>query len=46
MLEPLFYGTTTPLLAYFTFKKLILDPYEQRRRVKQREKQMAASRAR
>ena len=27
-MQPIFYGTVAPLLAWFTFKKLVLDPYE------------------
>ncbi len=46
MLQPLFYGTTVPLALYFTFKKLILDPYERKRRKKEREKRMSACKER
>ena len=42
----MFYGTVTPLVAYFTFKKLVLDPYEQHRKLKERLKLIAASRER
>jgi len=33
------------LLAYFTVKKLIMDPYEQRKKEKERRKKMQANRA-
>ena len=46
LLQPLFYGTVTPLLLYFAFKKLVLDPYEERRRRAERRKQLEASKER
>ncbi|XP_023330820.1 dnaJ homolog subfamily C member 11 isoform X2 [Eurytemora carolleeae] len=38
ILQPIFYGTVVPLLAWFTVKKLILDPYESSRKEKERER--------
>ena len=37
LMQPIFYGTVTPLLAWFTVQKLIIDPYATRK--KQAEKQ-------
>ena len=36
-MQPIFYGTVTPLLIWFSVKKLVVDPYE--RRKKETEKQ-------
>ena len=44
LVQPILYGTVIPLVGYFTFKKLILDPMEERRRVQERERQMEAAR--
>jgi len=38
MMQPIFYGTVAPLLAWFTFKKLILDPYDASKRLAEKEK--------
>lgn len=34
LFQPLFYGTVTPLLAWFALKKLLLDPWEARKKAK------------
>ena len=44
LVQPILYGTVIPLVGYFTFKKLILDPIEERRRAQERERQMEAAR--
>lgn len=46
LLQPIFYGTVTPLLAWFTLKKLILDPYQARKKEKDREKTREANKER
>eukprot|EP00095_Tigriopus_kingsejongensis_P005439 maker-scaffold224_size251237-snap-gene-0.18 protein:Tk05439 transcript:maker-scaffold224_size251237-snap-gene-0.18-mRNA-1 annotation:"-like protein subfamily c member 11" len=46
LMQPLFYGTITPLIAWFTFKKLVLDPFEARKKRKEREDQARANRLR
>ena len=38
MMQPIFYGTVAPLLAWFTFKKLILDPYDASKHLAEKEK--------
>ena len=43
-MQPILYGTVIPLVGYFTFKKLILDPMEERRRAQEKGKQMEAAR--
>ena len=44
MLQPVFYGTIVPLLAWLTLKKLVLDPLEESRRqeAKRRQKESEA----
>ena len=44
LVQPILYGTVIPLVGYFTFKKLILDPMEERRRAQEKGKQMEAAR--
>ena len=44
--QPLFYGTVTPLLVWFTFKKMVLDPFEARKKRREREELVAQTRAR
>ena len=44
LVQPILYGTVIPLVSYFTFKKLILDPMEERRKMKEKEKQVEADR--
>ena len=44
MLQPVFYGTVVPLLAWFTVKKLILEPLEERRKSEVKRKQREAMR--
>ena len=44
LVQPILYGTVIPLVSYFTFKKLILDPMEERRKAQEKEKQMEADR--
>jgi len=44
ILQPIFYGTVVPLLAWFTVKKLLLDPYEARRKEKERERKREQNR--
>jgi len=39
MMQPIFYGTVAPLLAWLTVKKLVLDPLEVKRKEEAREKQ-------
>ena len=39
MLQPVFYGTLVPLLAWFTVKKLILNPLEENKKAEKRRKQ-------
>lgn len=46
LMQPLFYGTITPLLAWFTFKKLVLDPYEARKKRQEMEELARANRSR
>ena len=43
-MQPILYGTVIPLVGYFTFKKLILDPMEERRRARERGRQTEAAR--
>jgi len=42
MLQPVFYGTVAPLLAWLTVKKLLLDPLELKRKEEAREKKRQA----
>ena len=44
MLQPVFYGTVVPMVAWFTFKKLILDPLEESRKQEEKRKQKEALR--
>ena len=44
MLQPVFYGTVVPMVAWFTFKKLILDPLEESRKQEEKKKQKEALR--
>ena len=37
-MQPIFYGTVTPLLTWFTIKKLLVDPYERRKKEKEKKK--------
>ena len=37
LMQPIFYGTVAPLLTWFTIQKLIIDPYNNRK--KETEKQ-------
>ena len=37
-------GTLTPLLAWFTIKRLVLDPYQARKRDQERERRREANR--
>ena len=37
LFQPLFYGTVTPLLAWFAVKKFILDPWEAKKKQKAKE---------
>jgi len=46
LLQPIFYGTITPLLLWFTAKKLIMDPYQAKKKQKDREKQREANKER
>jgi len=46
MMQPIFYGTVAPLLAWFTFKKLVMDPYEANKRAAEKEKLRDANLAR
>merc|ERR1719508_582812 len=39
MLQPVFYGTVAPLLAWLTVKKLLLEPLEFKRKEEARRKQ-------
>ena len=39
MLQPVFYGTLVPLLAWVTVKKLILNPLEEKKKAEKRRKQ-------
>ena len=39
MLQPVFYGTLVPLLAWFTVKKLIINPLEEKKKAEKRRKQ-------
>lgn len=39
MLQPVFYGTVVPLLAWVTVKKLILNPLEEKKKAEKRRKQ-------
>jgi len=39
LLQPIFYGTVAPLLAWLTVKKLLLDPLAAKRKEEAREKQ-------
>jgi len=43
ILQPIFYGTFVPLLAWFTVKKLILEPHEARSKEKERVRRMEAN---
>ena len=45
LLQPIFYGTVTPLLLYFTAKKLIIDPYNARKKRREREEEIESNRA-
>lgn len=38
LFQPLFYGTVAPVLAWYAFKKLILDPWETREMQKIKDK--------
>ena len=46
LLQPIFYGTITPMLAWFTLKKFIIDPYERKKKEKERLQQYEANKAR
>ena len=46
MLQPVFYGTLVPLLAWVTVKKLILNPLEERKKAEKRRKQKESLRER
>ena len=39
LFQPLFYGTVTPLLAWFAVKKFILDPWEAKKKQKAKEEE-------
>ena len=43
MMQPVFYGTIVPLVAWFTVKKLILDPLEARRKQEVKRKAQEAT---
>jgi len=43
MLQPVFYGTVVPLLAWFTVKKLILNPLEESRKQEAKRKEKEAT---
>eukprot|EP00088_Acartia_fossae_P053707 TRINITY_DN6127_c0_g1_i4.p1 TRINITY_DN6127_c0_g1~~TRINITY_DN6127_c0_g1_i4.p1 ORF type:complete len:594 (+),score=122.49 TRINITY_DN6127_c0_g1_i4:48-1829(+) len=43
MMQPLFYGTFVPLMAWFTIKKLILEPREAAAKEKERLRRMEAN---
>lgn len=42
----LYAGTVTPLLAWFAVKKLVLDPYQARKREQERQRRREANRER
>lgn len=46
LLQPLFYGTVVPVLAWYTIKKLILDPYEAKKKADEKEQQRVSNRTR
>lgn len=43
LLQPLFYGTVTPLIVWYTLKKLIFDPLEAKKKAEERQKQREAN---
>lgn len=46
LMQPIFYGSVVPLLAWYTAKKLVLDPLELRRKEAERKKLREANLAR
>lgn len=38
LMQPIFYGTVTPLLTWFTIQKLIIDPYKRKRKETEKQK--------
>lgn len=45
-MQPIFYGTVAPLLAYFAVKKLIFDPIEAKRLSEEKKKESKKVQAR
>ena len=43
LLQPLFYGTITPLIVWYTLKKLVFDPLEAKKKAEERQKQREAN---
>lgn len=46
LIQPVFYGTVVPVLAYLAVKRLVLDPREERKKAKERQKTAEAARER
>lgn len=44
--QPVFYGTVTPVIVFFAVKRLVVDPWERRRRDRERRKMVLASKDR
>ena len=43
MLQPVFYGTIAPLIVWYTLKKLVFDPIEDRKQEEERKRQSEAN---
>jgi DnaJ family protein C protein 11 len=41
--QPIFYGTMTPLIVWYSLKKLVFDPLEAKKRSEERQKQSEAN---
>ena len=37
-MQPIFYGTVTPILTWFTVQKLLIDPYKRRKKETEKQK--------
>jgi hypothetical protein len=42
-MQPIFYGTITPLIVWYTLKKLVFDPLEAKKKAEERQKQSEAN---
>ena len=41
--QPIFYGTVTPLIVWYSLKKFIFDPLEAKKKAEERQKQSEAN---